>query len=99
NFLQGKMIINPGARYDIISYNVKQTPLLNSYAPGKETNPFFSPSVSAQYSITENITLHGTIGRAFVNPDAYNVAGYSEVVTDNKASVTQGNPDLKNESS
>ncbi len=101
NFLENKLIINPGIRYDLITYNVKQTPLLNTYAPGKETNPFFSPSLAAQYKVFNLLTVHGTIGRAFVTPDAYNVAGYSEVIntTTNKAAVVVGNPNLKNESS
>jgi vitamin B12 transporter len=101
NFFQEKLIINPGVRYDLITYDVKKTPLLDTYSPGKETNPFFSPSLAAQYQVLNNLNVHGTIGRAFVSPDAYNVAGYSEVVstTTNKATVTQGNPDLKNENS
>ena len=99
NFFNEKLIINPGARYDLITYNVKQTPLLKTYAPGKKSNPFFSPSLSAQYRFFSNLTVHGTVGRAFVTPDAYNVAGYSEILASNKAIVTTGNPDLKNENS
>ncbi len=99
NFLNEKLIVNPGIRYDIISYDVKKTPLLNTYAPGKVSNPFFSPSLAAQYRLSNSFTVHGTVGRAFVTPDAYNVAGYSEIISNNKASVTQGNPDLRNENS
>jgi vitamin B12 transporter len=99
NFFHEKLIINPGVRYDLITYDVKKTPLLDTYSPGKETNPFFSPSLAAQYQVLNNLTVHGTIGRAFVSPDAYNVAGYSEIVANNKATVTQGNPNLKNENS
>jgi vitamin B12 transporter len=99
-FLADKLIINPGARYDLITYNVKKTPLLNTYSPGKETNPFFSPSLAAQYQLASPLTLHATIGRAFVTPDAYNVAGYSESIAANgKAAVTRGNPDLTTENS
>jgi vitamin B12 transporter len=99
NFFNEQFIVNPGLRYDLISYNVKQTPLLTTYAPGKETNPFFSPSIAAQYKIKNNLIVHGTIGRAFVTPDAYNVAGYSEIATSGKANVITGNPELKNENS
>jgi vitamin B12 transporter len=99
NFLHDKLIINPGVRYDLITYDVKKTPFLDTYAPGKESNPFFSPSIAAQYQVLNSVNLHATIGRAYVTPDAYNVAGYSETITSNKASVTQGNPDLKNENS
>jgi vitamin B12 transporter len=99
NFLDNKLVINPGVRLDLITYNVKQTPLLTTYAGGKQTNPFFSPSLAAQYAVSKLFTVHATTGRAFVTPDAYNVAGYSEKVKDGKASVIQGNPDLKNENS
>jgi vitamin B12 transporter len=99
NFFHDKLIINPGVRYDLITYDVKKTPLLDTYAPGKESNPFFSPSLAAQYQLLNNLTIHATVGRAYVTPDAYNVAGYSEIIASNKASVTQGNPDLKNENS
>lgn len=99
NFFREKLTVNPGLRYEVISYDVKKTPLLNTYAPGKESNPFFSPSLAAQYRLSGSLILHGNTGRAFVTPDAYNVAGYSEIVSNNKASITQGNPDLKNENS
>jgi vitamin B12 transporter len=101
NLLDNSLIINPGIRYDLITYNVKQTFLLNTYAPGKETNPFISPSLAVQYTVLNLVTGHGSAGRAFVTPDAYNVAGYSELVntTSKKASVTIGNSNLKNESS
>lgn len=99
NFLHDKLIVNPGVRYDIITYDVKKTPFLDTYAPGKESNPFFSPSIAAQYLLCNRVNLHATIGRAYVTPDAYNVAGYSETIAGNKANVTQGNPALKNENS
>jgi vitamin B12 transporter len=99
-FLQDKLIVNPGVRYDLITYDVKETPFLNTYTPGRETNPFFSPSLAVQYQLINPLTVHATIGRAFVTPDAYNVAGYSELIAANgKAAVTQGNPNLKTENS
>ncbi|UOQ68891.1 TonB-dependent receptor [Hymenobacter volaticus] len=100
SLLNEKLIVMPGARYDFITYDVKSTPLLTTFTPGKETNPFFSPSLGAQYQVLEPLRVHGTIGRAYVTPDAYNVAGYSQTVNaSNQASVTQGNPALKNENS
>ena len=98
NFFNEKLTVNPGVRYEVITYDVKKTPLLNTYAPGKESNPFFSPSLATQYHLGSFI-IHGTVGRAFVTPDAYNVAGYSEIISNNKAGVTQGNPGLRNENS
>jgi len=99
NFLDNKLVVNPGIRMDLITYDVKQTPLLTTYAGGKQTNPFVSPSLAAQYALTKLFTLHASGGRAFVNPDAYNVAGYSEILAGGKATITRGNPDLKNENS
>jgi vitamin B12 transporter len=100
NFLDHKLIVNPGLRMDLITYNVKQTPLLTTYAGGRETNPFLSPSLAAQYTFIQLFTIHASTGRAFVTPDAYNVAGYSEIIaTNGKANLSQGNPDLKNENS
>lgn len=100
SFLQEKLIVNPGARLDLITYEVQTTPLLDSYAPGKETNPFISPSLSMQYQLLSPLSVHATIGRAFVTPDAFNVAGYSEAVAANgRAAITQGNPDLETENS
>jgi vitamin B12 transporter len=99
NFLNDQLIINPGVRMDMITYDVKQTPLLTTYAGGKETTPFLSPSLAAQYVISKMFTLHASTGRAFVTPDAYNVAGYSEIMAGGKATITRGNPDLKNENS
>ena len=101
SLLNDKLIVMPGARYDFIAYNVKQTDLLTTFTPGKTVNPFFSPSLGAQYELLEGLRAHATIGRAYVTPDAYNVAGYSMVrnSTTKKVAITQGNPDLKNESS
>ncbi|WP_207531680.1 TonB-dependent receptor [Desertivirga arenae] len=99
SFLNNRLLINPGARYDLITYDVKSTPFLTNYSPGKETNPFFSPSLATQFNIFKTLAVHGTFGRAFVTPDAYNVAGYSENTNAGKTDVTRGNPNLKNESS
>ncbi len=102
SFLRDKLIVTPGARYDFITYNGKPTDLLTAYTPGKKTNPFFSPSLGAQYELADGLRAHATIGRAYVTPAAYNVAGYSQTVVNaakRQANVTQGNPNLKNESS
>lgn len=99
SFLDNRFVVNPGMRLDFITYDVKQTPLLTTYAGGKETSPFFSPSLAVQYAVNKTFTLHASTGRAFVTPDAYNVAGYSEILAAGKANITRGNPDLKNENS
>ncbi len=101
NFLDNKLVINPGVRLDLITYNVKETPLLTTYTGGKQTNPIVSPSLAAQYALGKLFTVHASGGRAFVTPDAYNVAGYSEklITSSGKVNVIRGNADLKNENS
>lgn len=94
-----KLFINVGERVDIITYNVKKTPLLDNYKSGKETNPFYSPSLGVQFEALRSLRAHATIGRAFVTPEAFHVAGYSVFVSPDGAAVSKGNPDLKNESS
>ncbi|MES2731436.1 MAG: TonB-dependent receptor, partial [Bacteroidota bacterium] len=100
SFFKDKLLINPGLRYDFINFIVKQTPLLDSYSAGQKTNPFLSPSLGIKYRITEALAVRGTVGRAFVTPNAYNVAGYSESGTGSgKVSIIQGNANLTNENS
>ncbi|AMJ65291.1 TonB-dependent receptor [Hymenobacter sp. PAMC 26628] len=101
NLLADKLIVTPGVRYDFITYNVKQTDLLTTFTPGKKTNPFFSPSLGAQFALTDGLRVHATVGRGYVTPDAYNVAGFSQTAPNaaRQVAITQGNADLKNESS
>ncbi len=95
-----KLTLQPGIRYDNITFDVRQTALLPSYKAGKKTNPFTSPSLGATYQFLPFLRIKGALGRAFVTTDAYSVAGYNEV-RDSKGriAVTAGNADLKNESS
>ena len=101
--LNEKLVLTPGARYDFIAYRSQQTDLLTTFTPGEKVNPFFSPSLGAQFELLDGLRVHGTIGRAYVTPDAFNVAGFSQSVsatgTPRTAAIIQGNPDLKNENS
>lgn len=99
NFLNERLIVNPGIRYDFITFEGHETPLLTKYTAGKETNPFLSPSLGMQFQLLQPLRLHATLGRAFVTPDAYNVAGFSVADMGTRAAVTYGNPDLENENS
>ena len=96
----GKLTVQPGIRYDDITFDVRETDLLPTYKSGKKHIPFFSPSLGLTYEIMPALRIKSTIGRAFVTTDAYSVAGYNEV-RDSKGriAVTAGNPNLKNESS
>lgn len=95
-----RLTVQPGLRYDNSTFDVRETPLLNAYKPGKKTNSFWSPNLGVVYQLPRHFRVSGTIGRAFVTTDAYSVAGYVEARTAaGKIAVTSGNPDLKNESS
>jgi outer membrane receptor protein involved in Fe transport len=101
NLLGDRLVLTPGARYDFITYRSKQTDLLATFTPGQRTSPFFSPSLGAQYELLDGLRAHATIGRAYVTPDAFNVAGFSQSLntTDRTVTITEGNPNLKNENS
>lgn len=96
----GRLTIQPGIRYDNITFDVRETALLPTYKSGKKTNPFSSPSLGITYELIPFLQAKAALGRAFVTTDAYSVAGYNEI-RDSKGriAVTAGNPDLKNESS
>ncbi|HEV7380925.1 MAG TPA: TonB-dependent receptor [Dyadobacter sp.] len=96
----GKLTVQPGIRYDNITFDVKETALLPTYKSGKKTNPFTSPSLGLTYELLPHLRAKAAIGRAFVTTDAYSVAGYNEIRDSRgRIAVTAGNPDLKNESS
>jgi len=96
----GRLTIQPGIRYDNITFDVRETALLPTYKSGKKTNPFSSPSVGITYEIIPFLQAKAAIGRAFVTTDAYSVAGYNEIRDSRgRIAVTAGNPNLKNESS
>ncbi|WP_461142030.1 TonB-dependent receptor plug domain-containing protein [Spirosoma pomorum] len=95
-----RLLLQPGLRLDDITFSVKETPLLTTFKPGKKTNPFVSPNLGAALLLAPDWQLKGTVGRAFVTPDAFNVAGYSETRTSTgRITITTGNPNLTNENS
>lgn len=101
SLLNNHLKINPGVRLDLTDFELKETPnYTKTLVTGTQKNTFLSPSVSAQYSIIDAFAVHGSIGRAFVTPDALQIAGYQVAGTGSgKVTVSQGNPELKNESS
>ncbi len=101
SFLKDKFKVNPGVRLDFTEFKLKPTPLYTrTLVTGSQNNAFLSPSLSTQYNLVSDLVVHGSIGRAFVTPDALQVAGYQVSGTGSgKVTVSQGNPDLKNESS
>ena len=101
NFLKNKVQVNPGVRLDLTNFVLRPTALYTkTLIVGSQNNTFFSPSLSTQYNFVDNFFIHGSIGRAFVTPDALQVAGYQVSGTGSgKVSISQGNINLKNENS
>lgn len=101
SLLHDRLKVNPGVRFDLTDFELKTTPnYTKTLVTGTQNNAFLSPSFSTQYNITSDLAVHGSIGRAFVTPDALQIAGYQVSGTGSgKVTVSQGNPNLKNESS
>lgn len=101
NFLQSRLIINPGIRLDLRQFSILKTPSYSrTLITGTKNNTIVSPSLAGQYYLHPNLSLHASAGRAFVTPDAANVAGYVIIGKGTgQISVSRGNPELKNENS
>ncbi len=103
SFFNDKLIITAGGRYDNIDFDVRVTPLLETFKADKKSYGVFSPGVGAKFKAPHNIDIHSSIGRAFVTPDAFNVAGYSLTGPGATTSIIgrvnqiSGNPELKPE--
>jgi vitamin B12 transporter len=87
-----------GGRLDRITLHLLETPLLTSAIAGKRSFTAFNPSIGVQYRTTENIRFHTSLGRAFVAPEARQMAGQS-LVTGPAITLTAGNPNLRPETS
>ncbi|NOT91624.1 TonB-dependent receptor [Ferruginibacter sp.] len=103
SFLNEKLIVTLGVRYDNIDFDVLTTPLLETYKTARKSYGVFSPGFGIKFKAPKNFDIHSSLGRAFVTPDAFNVAGYSISGPGALSSVigrvtqTSGNVDLKPE--
>ena len=94
SFLDERIIMTPGVRYDMTTFGLLDTPLIGNVDTNKEYDGFFSPSVALQYSFLPVLKTHASVGRAFVSPTGLQKAG--EYI-DTKGVTVRGNPDLKPE--
>lgn len=89
-----------GGRLDGIRFEVLDAPLLPDSRAGDASYTAFNPSAGLQYATPEGVRVHGTIGRAFVAPEAFSVAGYAEQRTGaGTVALTRGDPELRPENS
>jgi vitamin B12 transporter len=98
--LDDRLVATLGGRLDRVTFEVMETELLPSHRANRETHTVFNPSAGLQYRTPGGLRVRTSGGRAFVTPDAFNVAGYAETGTGTGAvSITRGNPELRPESS
>lgn len=100
SLLGDRLIGTLGGRLDRIDLELRETPLRADVRPETEKFTSFNPSVGLQYALAPGLRVHGTAGRAFVAPDAFNRAGLSQRVSAaGVASITIGNAALDPEHS
>lgn len=100
--LDERLVASAGARLDRVSFEILETPNLTDYRVNEESHTVLSPNVGTRFSLTDGVQLYGNLGRAFVTPEAFYVAGYAERragLGRDAVFVTEGNPDLRPERS
>ena len=99
HFLDDALILTAGARYDYFDVETKKTPYKQDFKPGSESFDTVSPRAGIRYNWNDSVSIHSTVGKAFVPPKADQMAGYSERMVGNVTMITKGNPDLDPETS
>ncbi|CAA9292788.1 MAG: hypothetical protein AVDCRST_MAG11-244, partial [uncultured Gemmatimonadaceae bacterium] len=98
-FAGGRLTGHVGGRLDRVTLDLRSTPFRPDVTAGSETFPVFNPSGGVQLDLGRGVRAHATAGRAFVAPDAFGRAGFSQTVANNVAAITVGNPALDPERS
>jgi vitamin B12 transporter len=96
-----RLVATVGGRFDDIGFRVEEMEVWNGVSAANEEHfSVFNPSFGLQYATEAGVRVHGSGGRAFVTPTAFNVAG--NVVSPQQGGgvrITHGNPELDPESS
>lgn len=98
-FLDKRLTLTAGGRYDHFDVETLATPHKTDFTPKSENFSTFTPRVGANYLMDSGLRLHSTLGQAFVPPSALQLAGYSERIVEGVAMITKGNPGLDPETS
>jgi vitamin B12 transporter len=97
--LDGRLVGTLGGRLDRVAFDIVETAMRDEPA-NRETHTVFNPSAGLRYGLADGLAVRASAGRAFVTPDAFNVAGYARSSAgDLGVNVTRGNPSLRPESS
>jgi vitamin B12 transporter len=96
----GRVSLSVGGRLDRVRLALLETPLRGDVHPASEYFSFLSPSGGVQVELRRGLSLHANAGRAFVAPNAFQLAGLAFPSDwSGTRSVTLGNPALSAERS
>lgn len=98
-FIDDRLTVTAGGRYDYFEVETLSTPYKTDFTPNTEDFDYFSPRAGLNYGFDSGFRLHTTLGQAFVPPDAGELAGYSEHYVGGVVMITRGNADLEPENS
>lgn len=101
HWLDERLIVNFGARYDEIESRVLATPLRDDITPGTATFRTVNPRAGVVFrpSGSSALRIHASAGTGFIAPEANQIAGYSEQLVGGQLRVTRGNTGLEPEES
>lgn len=97
--LDNRLVLNVGARYDEIELKTRETPYATTLTPRQSNFDTFNPRAGLVYRLTSIWRAHATAGKAFIAPTSSQTAGYYDKMSGKQRQVTNGNRDLKPESS
>lgn len=95
----GRLVGTLGARVDRVTLALLATPLRPDVIAGDDQFTVFNPSAGLSYVVAGGVRAHGSVGRAFLAPDAFGRAGLTQSVSGGVAAITFGNPQLRAEHS
>lgn len=91
--------LSAGARYDYMNLTLEADKFLKNKEQ-TENHSILNPNVGLKIKIDEYTNIHSSFGTAFITPDAFQKAGkYEKINWKGEKQITQGNPDLKSETS
>ncbi|MDF3849032.1 TonB-dependent receptor [Achromobacter denitrificans] len=97
NWLDDRLILTLGGRYDWIRSSTRSTPYKTSYSPGSSDFTSFNPRGGAVFKLSESWRVHGSAGTAFAPPQGSEIAGENVEYAGAQRRVSMGNPSLKPE--
>jgi vitamin B12 transporter len=100
SLLDDRLVLSGGTRADRVALVIRETPELVGHRWNEETHAVVTPRGGIRLGTPGRLQLYANAGRAFVTPEAFHVAGYSELRAGsgrNAVFVTRGNPALRPE--